>query len=461
MPSLFFADLVREHCHEGGAGALTPAGALPGHRAFADAVPADTSFHYAIAGIAFADEWEVGTGRIDGAGRLVRDSIAASSSGGAAVDFTPGLKTLALTVGADWFAARDAGAAALEAALDGKQPLSTLHADAATGAAGDLITVRRAEGWVNVPIASFAYREAGGAVTVGGPLGAQSGSAAAPSISFASDLDSGLFCAAPNVVGLATGGAERVRIDAAGNVGIGAPAPAASLHVVSPAGRRTAILDSASAATDEERALRFHIGGTHFASITVPVGSGGAIAFCTGNGLAGTVAERVRIGPNGHVRPAADNAQTLGQASYRWSVAYAGTGSINTSDARDKTWRGAPSLAETAAARRIAEGLGFYQWNDAIAAKGADGARRHFGVRAQAAWAIMADEGLVDPIGDDGCPGATPYAFLCWDAWDEERDAAGDVVRAPGDRFGIRPDQLALFLIAGLETRIAALEAAA
>ena len=70
MPSLFFADLVRERCHEGGAGALTPAGALPGHRAFADAVPADTSFHYAIAGIAFADEWEVGTGRIDGAGRL-------------------------------------------------------------------------------------------------------------------------------------------------------------------------------------------------------------------------------------------------------------------------------------------------------------------------------------------------------------------------------------------------------
>src|SRR3546814_7183771 len=52
------------------------------------------------------------------------------------------------------------------------------------------------------------------------------------------------------------------------------------------------------------------------------------------------------------------------------------------------------SAAELAAAARIARELGFYCWNDAIAAKGADGARRHFGVRAQAVWAIMAEEGL-------------------------------------------------------------------
>src|SRR3546814_2546942 len=50
MPTLFFADLVRELCEAGGTGALTPGGAVPGHRRFADAVPVDTPFHYAIAG---------------------------------------------------------------------------------------------------------------------------------------------------------------------------------------------------------------------------------------------------------------------------------------------------------------------------------------------------------------------------------------------------------------------------
>ena len=74
-----------------------------------------------------------------------------------------------------------------------------------------------------------------------------------------------------------------------------------------------------------------------------------------------------------------------------------------------------------AAARRIALELGFYQWNDAIAEKGAAGARLHFGVRAQAVWAIMADEGLIDPL----VPAATPdsrYAFLCYDRWDGDAD---------------------------------------
>jgi hypothetical protein len=113
-----------------------------------------------------------------------------------------------------------------------------------------------------------------------------------------------------------------------------------------------------------------------------------------------------------------------------------------------------------AAAKRIAAELGFYQWNDAVAEKGEDGARLHFGVRAQAVWAIMADEGLADPVGIGADP-TSRHAFLCWDRWAEERDAEGRIVRAAGERFGIRPDQLALFLIAAQEARLAALEAAA
>ena len=46
MPTPFFADLVREIAQEGGTGPLMPTGAVPGHRRFADAVPADTGFYY-------------------------------------------------------------------------------------------------------------------------------------------------------------------------------------------------------------------------------------------------------------------------------------------------------------------------------------------------------------------------------------------------------------------------------
>lgn len=187
-------------------------------------------------------------------------------------------------------------------------------------------------------------------------------------------------------------------------------------------------------------------------------------------------APRWAIGSAG-LLPFADNAYTLGAPGNRVSVYYGVTGSINTSDEREKTWRGAMSPAELSAAKRIAGELGFYQWNDAIAEKGADGARYHFGVRAQQVWAIMADEGLIDPLAEGVTPDSK-YAFLCWDEWDEIApveaveevlDEGDNVVihaqaaqpgRDAGDRFGIRTDQLALFLIAAQEARLAALEAA-
>ncbi|MGE0180211.1 MAG: hypothetical protein AB7O91_10380 [Sphingomonas sp.] len=129
--ALFFADLVREACWGEGPGALTLGGALPGHRAFADAVPAGARFHYAIAGVTHAGEWETGTGEI-AAGKLARTPIA-SSAGGIAVDFSAGLKTVALTVCAAWFAARDGAVAAigdvvgLADALAAKAPLDHAH----------------------------------------------------------------------------------------------------------------------------------------------------------------------------------------------------------------------------------------------------------------------------------------------------------------------------------------------
>lgn len=460
MPTPFFADLVRELAQEGGTGPLTPTGAVPGHRRFAGAVPPDTSFHYAIAGIARPEQWEVGTGRIDVSGRLVRDSVAASSAGGARVDFAVGLKTLALTVGAGWFAASDTAAAStgaaltaletgLAAGLAAKQPLSTGHASVGSGAADDLVTVRRGGGWVNLPLQAFAFREASGRVIANGPLGGTDGSAAAPSLSFASDPDSGIFAAAADSVAIATAGTEKMRVVSGGNVGIGTQSPAARLHV-----HGSAKIGQGAASPAQTLLINTPNGS----SPGIQLFQDGVESWVIQNPAASTVLRFANSGTNrlsitggGALLPGADNAQTIGDASFRWSVVYAATGSINTSDLTQKKWLGGLTADELRAARRIGADIGRFQWLDAIARKGEAAARVHVGVGAQSVWAIMAEEGLVDAIGADGVPGHTPYAFLCWD----QGEAAG------GGRFGVRPDQLALFLIAAQEARIAAQEAAA
>lgn len=143
--TLFFADLVREASWGTGAGDLPLGGALPGHRRFAAAVPPGARFHYAIAGVTRPDEWETGEGEIGSGGSLIRVPLA-SSAGGGAVDFSAGLKTVALTVAAQWFAdQQETGGVGgigdvpgLQEALDGKQPADAeLSALAALASAAD------------------------------------------------------------------------------------------------------------------------------------------------------------------------------------------------------------------------------------------------------------------------------------------------------------------------------------
>lgn len=455
MPSLFFADLVRERCTGTGSGALVLGGALPGHRAFGAVVPGGASFHYSVAGVTHAGEWETGTGHLDAEGRLMRDVVAASSTGGAAVAFAAGIKTVALTAGAGWFSAADtalagatsgiaANAAGLaefgatvtaqgvaiaaaqaaiaghDGAIAGKQPVSTAHSSASAVEAADAMTVRRGSGWVNVPASALVHQRSGGGFVCAGNLGVGE---EAPAQRLVVKGSSAVDGSAPVVIEIAD--------TQPGTAGWTANAAFAALNFrcadgsVNGAGVRAQI------------------------AATMPAGHGGQtdLKFSVSN--AGLLDKAAVLDSAGRFRPGADNAQTLGLSGFRWSTLYAATGAINTSDAREKRWSGGASDAELRAARRIAGELGFFQWEDAIAAKGVDAARRHFGVRAQNVWAVMADEGLVDAIGTDGLPGHTPYAFLCFDRW---QDADG----AWHDRFGVRSDQLALFLIAGLVAGAAA-----
>jgi len=111
VADLFFADLVREASWGTGAGDLALGGAVAGHRRFADAVPPGARFHYCIAGVTHSGEWEVGEGELGSGNSLLRSPIVSSAGAGEAVPFSAGLKSVALTVAAEWFSNAGGGGA--------------------------------------------------------------------------------------------------------------------------------------------------------------------------------------------------------------------------------------------------------------------------------------------------------------------------------------------------------------
>jgi hypothetical protein len=121
-----------------------------------------------------------------------------------------------------------------------------------------------------------------------------------------------------------------------------------------------------------------------------------------------TYTERLAIAADtGHITPGADNTQNLGSGSLRYSTVYAGTGTINTSDEREKQ-----EIQPIEAAVLRAWGKVEFQrfrFRDAVEQKG-DGARWHFGVIAQRVKEAFESEGL----------DAFAYGLLCFDSWDEQ-----------------------------------------
>lgn len=213
----------------------------------------------------------------------------------------------------------------------------------------------------------------------------------------------------------------------------------------------------------------------------------------------------------GSLSPATDNNVSYGVAARRPSVIYAGTGTINTSDAREKSEVRKLTDAELSAAKDLASEIGAYRWLAEVERKG-DEAREHIGMTVQRAIEVMESHGL-DPFN---------YGFICYDAWEQEtvehpaeyeevevlavyeqipveavhdedgnevepahfidgaelepaRFEQGDLIRVAwtevtqeaGDRYSFRMDELYAFIAAGanqrtraLEERLARLEAA-
>lgn len=137
--------------------------------------------------------------------------------------------------------------------------------------------------------------------------------------------------------------------------------------------------------------------------------------------------------------PTADDSRRLGSASLRWSVVFAATGTINTSDVNEKQQIRNLTAKEIAVAKKLKGLVRAFKFNAAVAEKG-DAARTHIGVIAQDVKAAFEAEGLC----------AEKYAILCWDEWDDVYDNNGNLTRKKGGRYGIRYEELLAFIVAAI-----------
>jgi hypothetical protein len=126
--------------------------------------------------------------------------------------------------------------------------------------------------------------------------------------------------------------------------------------------------------------------------------------------------------------PNTDNTISLGSGGNRWSVVYAATGTINTSDASSKQQIKDLSVAEKAVGQALKGMMKSFKFNDAVQKKGAE-ARIHFGVIAQDVKSAFEAQGL----------NAEDYGVFCSD------DLPGG-----GTRLGVRYDELFALIIGSL-----------
>lgn len=168
-----------------------------------------------------------------------------------------------------------------------------------------------------------------------------------------------------------------------------------------------------------------------------------------------TAGQRFDMQMGGIIYPLADNTYSFGLAGDRWTVIYATTGTINTSDERSKQDIQSIDDAEKRVAQSIKGLIKKFRFKDAVAEKG-DKARIHFGVMAQEVANAFQVEGL----------DANNYGLFCYDEWEEQPEVTAPVLdpfgketgettviseyKPAGNRYGIRYDELLCFVIGAI-----------
>lgn len=139
------------------------------------------------------------------------------------------------------------------------------------------------------------------------------GTAAAPTFCAGNDQDTGIYSPAANQIGIATNGAERIRVNASGNLGIGTTSPGQMLDIgngSSPAGLGVRLnggtgndsgggvfFANSSTTNSAIGAYSSIVGGTQNNALTVWAGTGNEIRFITNGGAN----ERMRITSAGRI----------------------------------------------------------------------------------------------------------------------------------------------------------------
>lgn len=154
----------------------------------------------------------------------------------------------------------------------------------------------------------------------------------------------------------------------------------------------------------------------------------------------------VRLNTDGGLRylgPMLDNVVRSGAPSARWTVVHAVSGTIDTSDIREKQQQRLLYDAEKKAAAEIKSSIRAYKRNDEVEKEG-DNAKWHFGVMAQEVAEILSKNGL----------NHNDYDFLSYDEWNdipEVVDKDTGVLLSPsvkaGSRWGVKYSQLLCFII--------------
>jgi hypothetical protein len=155
-------------------------------------------------------------------------------------------------------------------------------------------------------------------------------------------------------------------------------------------------------------------------------------------------AKAVELG-NDYFAPLSNGLTSLGLASLKWSEVFASSGTINTSDQRNKQDEESLNDAEKRVALAVKGLIKKFRFKDAVERKGND-ARIHVGVMAQEVIAAFEAEEL-DPM---------RYGIVCYDEWEAtpaEIDEDGNITREAqpaGNAYGIRYEELFAFIIAAL-----------
>jgi hypothetical protein len=236
-----------------------------------------------------------------------------------------------------------------------------------------------------------------------------------------------------------TGGTERMRIDASGNllvgqtaansnaVGIGA-LPYGSLYSCRDGGAAFLVNRKTS---DGDIAL-FQKDGSTVGSIA-NIGSAPVFRNANEDGISVLTDDGQTKLVSTNSTGLADNDGDIGAASYRWDDIYATNGTIQTSDRNEKQ-----DIAELDEAERrvavVAKGLlRKFRWKDAVEEKG-DDARIHFGIIAQDLQAAFEAESL----------DAGRYAMFIHSTWTDEETGEEK------SRMGVRYSELLAFIIAAI-----------